>query len=123
MNLEQLLEEKEKIDNKVDEIKHKGDSEEKKPEEKKESLEDRKERLKAQRELILAKKKAEREAELKEYKEHEKSGPGIVTPQSGGEKSGVEKGIEKPTGIEQPLVTEESQKRSNVYKKLKDDLM
>jgi len=74
MDLGKLLEEKEKLDNKAEQIKKKEEKKEGKVDLDKaiESLEERKKRLKAQRELILAKKKAERQEELKKYNEEEK---------------------------------------------------
>lgn len=59
MSLDQLLQEKDKIGSQINQMKQE--------EKHTESLEERKKRLKAQRDLILAKKKAEREAELRNY--------------------------------------------------------
>lgn len=59
MSLDQLLQEKDRVGSQIQQIKQE--------ETHTESLEERKKRLKAQRDLILAKKKAEREAELRNY--------------------------------------------------------
>jgi len=92
-----------------------------------ESMDERKKRLQAQKELILAKKKAEREAELKKYEEEKN-----IPPEKSLEKimQQIESTIADKPKPEikiksdiKPLTDEETQKRNNVFKKLKDDLV
>lgn len=104
MGLDDLLGEKEKIDNQVNEMKSKSTALEKK-----ETPEERKARLKAQRDKILAKKKAEREAELQQYQQDNK-------PSTNNQQQKQQSPPNKAQG--DPLAQEEAEKRSNVYSKL-----
>jgi hypothetical protein len=76
----------------------------------KENLEERKKRLKAQRDLILAKKKAERETEISQY-EQEKS-----MTQNQAE-------AQPMISVKSNLNTNELEKRRDLYKKLKDNVL
>jgi len=80
-----------------------------------ENLEDRKKRLMAQRDLILAKKKAEREAELKKYEADQKTG---VTPTNPIDKS--DDVLLKSTSLVSPVDDNEVKKRKEIYQKLKE---
>jgi len=96
LNVDQLKEEKDKINSQIQQIKQE--------EPKGETLEERKARLKAQRDLILAKKKAERESELFNYE---------------AKKGATPKPENKPV---ETISEAEAEKRREQYQKLKGEL-
>jgi len=96
LNVDQLKEERDKINSQIQQIKQE--------EPKGETLEERKARLKAQRDLILAKKKAERESELFNYEAKKGTAP---------------KTENKPV---ETISEAEAEKRREQYQKLKGEL-